>query len=162
MREWREGLGGSDTLTPTAFIDQEAGYPYVVAAAWLFCPQTFEYRGGVFLAGVRAETVDRWMEEFGGDVGRVEAMVNQTSLFDVFTNVAVDSYGEENLTRLAYAIGECWQGVLQRRYPERDIVVTVADEPDGAYGPTVSFAEAPCPGPGAGSVDAGRPGPPSA
>ncbi|GLU47150.1 hypothetical protein [Nocardiopsis ansamitocini] len=140
---WRERFGGSRTLTPTAYLDQEAAYPYVLAAAWLFCPETIEHRGGVFLAEAGTETADRWIAYFGGDVRRAESMVNTTSLFDVFTNVGVDSYGEENLRQLAYAIGECWQGLLPRRHPRHDIVVTVTDEQDGAYGPTVTFAQAP-------------------
>lgn len=141
VERWRADFGGSDSLTPTAYIDNENAYPFIVAAAWLFCPETFDYRGGVFLAEARRDTIDHWMAYFSGDIRRTESMVNQTHMFDVFTNVDVDSYGESNVLQLAYALGECWQGILLRRYPDRDIAVTVTDDADGAYGPTVTFAQ---------------------
>jgi hypothetical protein len=68
----------------------------------------------------------------------VEAMVNQTRLYDVFASNELDGH-DNDLAALALALGECWQGVLAARYPGRGVTVEVSGEEDGAYGPTATF-----------------------
>lgn len=53
-----------------------------------------------------------------------------------------DQLGEE-LPPFALALGECWQGILSARYPDREITVEVSDEKDGSYGPTMTFWTSP-------------------
>ncbi|MGW2566635.1 hypothetical protein [Streptomyces sp. NPDC001537] len=63
----------------------------------------------------------------------------------VFGNTSLtddDRLGEE-LPQLALALGECWQGVLSTRHPDREITVAVSDEEDGSYGPTLTFSTSP-------------------
>lgn len=67
--------------------------------------------------------------------------MNSVELWEVFGNTELgneDRLGEE-LPQLAVAIGECWQGVLSVRHPDRTVTVQVSDEDDGAYGPTITF-----------------------
>lgn len=139
VERWRSRFGAPASLTTVDFLDSEEAYPSVVAASWLFCPDTVEYRGGVFLTDAVPAAADRWIEHFDGEVVRGEQMANRTVLFDVFTNVDTDAHGERALCQLAAALGECWQGVLARRHPDLGIVVTLTDEPDGDYGPTLTF-----------------------
>ncbi|MGD6756200.1 hypothetical protein [Streptomyces sp. BH105] len=72
---------------------------------------------------------------------RVESVVNHVELWDTFINTPLtdDDRFREELPQLALALGECWQGVLSRRYPDRGITVHVSDEEDGSYGPTVTL-----------------------
>ena len=143
--EWRDEWQQPD-LSLDNYIDYQGGLPFVVAAAWLFCPETVEYRGAVFLKDRFDEAnVDDWFERLSGAAQRVEAMINRLELWGVFTNTDLageDSLGDE-LAQLALAIGECWQGVLSRRHSDRTVTVEVSDEEDGAYGPTVTFWTSP-------------------
>ncbi|ARF57515.1 hypothetical protein [Streptomyces gilvosporeus] len=141
FRQWRNDWGDEE-LSPYDYLDFGGGLRFVLAAAWLFCPETVEYRGGVFLKErFHQGTVDDWFTNLEGDRRRIELVVNHVELWDVFLNTPLtddDRLGEE-LPRLALALGECWQGVLSARYPDRDITVEVSDEEDGSYGPTVTF-----------------------
>jgi hypothetical protein len=139
--EWRDQWESAtpDVLTPIDYLDQQGAPAIVVAAGWLFCPETVEYRGCIFLAERFDEgNVDTWFRQLDGIASEVEAMVNQTKLFDLFSNADLDQSGQD-LDQLALAIGECWQGVLSVRYQDRDITVEVSDNEDGSYGPTVTF-----------------------
>lgn len=145
FRRWRTEWKDEE-LSPGDYLDHEGGLRFVLAAAWLFCPETVEYRGGVFLKERFSRgTVDDWFNNLGGDRQRIEAVVNHVELWATFGNTPLtddDRLGEE-LPQLALALGECWQGVLSARYPDREIAVEVSDEEDGSYGPTVTFWTAP-------------------
>ncbi|MEE6258205.1 hypothetical protein [Plantactinospora sonchi] len=134
--EWRSGWGESaSSWGPTDYLNQEAAVPAVVAAGWLFNPSTVGYRGGIFLRDrFDAATVDRWFSQFPDDPGRIEAVVNTVTLYDLFVNVDLDPY-EDGLPGLARDIAACWAGVLARRYPDRNVQVRTED----AYGPSVTF-----------------------
>ncbi|MFG2464898.1 hypothetical protein ACGFXB_05410 [Streptomyces canus] len=135
--EWKD-----EELTPANYLDFEGGLRFVLAAAWLFCPETVEYRGGVFLKDrFGQDNIDNWFTTLDGDRERIEAVANHVELWALFGNTpltADDHLGEE-LPQLALALGESWQGILSTRYPDREITVVVSDEEDGAYGPTVTF-----------------------
>ncbi|NUQ97739.1 MAG: hypothetical protein HOY79_14685 [Streptomyces sp.] len=139
--EWKD-----EELSPSNYLDYEGGLRFVLAAAWLFCPETVEYRGCVFLKeNFSQDTVDNWFTTLDRDRERIEAVVNQVRLWDVFINASRtgdEELGEE-LPQLALALGECWQGVLSARYPDREITVEVGDEEDGSYGPAVTFWTSP-------------------
>lgn len=145
FRRWRSDWKDEE-LAPENYLDFEGGLRFVLAAAWLFCPETVEYRGGVFLKErFGQDTVDEWFTNLGDDRRRIEAVTNHVELWDTFINTALtddDQLGEE-LPQLALALGECWQGVLSARYSDREITVEVSDEADGSYGPTVTFWTAP-------------------
>lgn len=145
FKRWRTDWK-NDELSPISYIDYEGGVPFVLAAAWLFCPETVEYRGGVFLKEqFREENVDNWFTNLGDDRERIEAVTNQVKLWDTFVNTPLTDENQlgEELPQLALALGECWQGVLSTRYPDLTIIVQVSDEEDGSYGPTVTFWSAP-------------------
>jgi hypothetical protein len=151
--KWRSAWQGPE-LKPRHYIDIEGGLRFVLAAAWLFCPETVEYRGCVFLKDrFGPANVDNWFRVLKGSTQHVEITVNAVELWEVFGNtdlVDENRFGEE-LPQLAMAIGECWQGVLSRRYPDRDVTVQVADEEDRAYGPTITFWTQPAGGPSPGA-----------
>ncbi|MFF7930954.1 hypothetical protein [Streptomyces sp. NPDC007940] len=139
--EWKD-----EGLTPANYLDFEGGLRFVLAAAWLFCPETVEYRGGVFLKErFGQENVDNWFTKLSDDRERVEAVTNQVKLWDTFVNTPLtdDDQLSEELPQLALALGECWQGVLSSRYPDLEVTVEVSDEEDGTYGPTVTFWTSP-------------------
>jgi hypothetical protein len=112
-------------MTPLDYIDEQKGLGCVVAAAWLFCPETIEYRDCIFLKS-----------RF--DQGNVDTWFAQTRLYDVFASYEFDGH-DGDLTALALAVGECWQGVLAARYGRREVTVEVSGEEDGTYGPAITF-----------------------
>lgn len=142
---WRTDWKDED-LSPDNYLDFEGGLRFVLAAAWLFCPETVEYRGCVFLKERFSQgTVDDWFTNLGDDRRRIEVVVNHVELWGTSGNTPLtddDRLGEE-LPQLALALGECWQGVLSARYPDREITVEVSGEEDGSYGPTVTFWTSP-------------------
>ncbi|GAA3815229.1 hypothetical protein GCM10022403_056020 [Streptomyces coacervatus] len=88
FRRWRAEWKDEE-LSPSNYLDFEGGLRFVLAAAWLFCPETVEYRGCVFLKENFCQgTVDNWFTSLGDDRGRIEAVVNQVSLRDVFINTS--------------------------------------------------------------------------
>lgn len=145
FKRWRTEWKSED-LGPDNYLDFEGGLRFVLAAAWLFCPETVEYRECVFLKDrFNQGTVDDWFTNLDGDRHRVEAVVNHVELWGTFGNTPLtddDQLGEE-LPQLALALGESWQGILSSRYPDLEITVEVSDEEDGSYGPTVTFWTSP-------------------
>ncbi|MEU6327884.1 hypothetical protein ABZ851_11445 [Streptomyces sp. NPDC047049] len=141
FRRWRTDWK-EEELSPDNYLDFEGGLRFALAAAWLFCPETVDYRGCVFLKeNFRQNIVDDWFTRLEGDGRRIELVVNHVELWDMFSNTPLtdnDQLGED-LPQLALALGECWQGVVSARYPDREITVEVSDEEDGSYGPTVTF-----------------------
>ncbi|KWT62479.1 hypothetical protein ADL21_07815 [Streptomyces albus subsp. albus] len=139
--EWKD-----EGLSPDNYLDFEGGLRFVLAAAWLFCPETVEYRGCVFLKDNFSQgTVDDWFTNLEDDRRRIELVANHVELWSIFSNTPLtddDQLGDE-LPQLALALGECWQGVLSARYPDREITVEVSGEGDGSYGPTVTFWTSP-------------------
>jgi hypothetical protein len=141
FRRWRSEWQDPDLL-PHNYIDFQGGLPFALAAAWLFCPETVEYQACTFLKHrFDKSNVDEWFTVLGGATQQVEAKVNHVELWGMFanTNLTDENQLGEELPQLAIAIGECWQGVLSARYPDRTVTVEVSDEEDGAYGPTVTF-----------------------
>jgi hypothetical protein len=139
--EWRRRWQGPsvDTMTPVNYLDEQGAVRFVIASAWLFCPETTEYRGCIFLReGFDQEIIDNWFTHFDGEQEPIEAVVNQAKLYDLFGNTDLDPYADD-LVSLAQAVGECWQGVLSSRYPGRGVTVEYSGDADGAYGPTVTF-----------------------
>lgn len=135
VREWALSTMGDDDVDPIDYLDQEAGPGFAVAAAWLFCPETVEYRGGVFLRRrFTPENVDAWLAEHSLLVTQVT--VNLTKLWMVFGGRGdLSAYDDQ----LLWALGECWHAVIQRRHPEHRIFVSVdADEEEVSYGPSIT------------------------
>lgn len=142
---WRDSWGETaKSWTVTDYLNQDFALPAVIAAGRLFNPDTVEYRGGVFLTDrFESSTVDKWIEQIPDGIGRVEAVVNQVSLFDFFANCNISPF-EDDLARLAVDIAACWSGVLTPRYPTRVIHVRTDDgRTNDSYGPSVSFWTAP-------------------
>lgn len=139
--EWRQGWEpGGASFSPMNYFIEESAVPALIMAAWVFCPETVTYREGVFLAERFDEAnVDTWLSASDHDVAVAERKTNAIVLYDLFGSVDLDPYSDEDLQGLADSIGECWRGVLGRRYPERKITVQVSGEAEGAYGPTVTF-----------------------
>ena len=141
--QWRSQWTGPTAadMSPYDYINEQGGLRFAIAGAWVFCPETTEYRGCIVLSErFNAENVDTWLEYFHGNVRDVEAMVNQTHLDDVLGTGESDEIDDEDVAQLALAIGECWQGVISARYPDRDMTVIVSGDEDGSRGPTVTFS----------------------
>lgn len=141
--EWRSQWVGPSAadMSPSDYINEQSGLRFLITAAWVFCPETTEYRGCIVLSDrFNADNVDTWLEHLGGSISDVEAMVNQTHIDEAFGTGDADVIEDQDAAQLALAIGECWQGVISARYPDRDITVTVSGNEDGSYGPTVTFS----------------------
>lgn len=141
VRAWSwEMLGGADEGDPVDYLAQEGGVEFTIAAAWLFCPDTVEYRGGIFLKKrfIR-ENVDDWLETT--DIISTQSVVNSTKIWSLFGDVESSAFEDESEFQLASAVGECWDGVLSKRYPDRRMRVHVNLDVDegSSVGPSVTF-----------------------
>ncbi|MGX1759323.1 hypothetical protein ACWIG5_20805 [Streptomyces lydicus] len=56
FRRWRADWKDEE-LSPDNYLDFEGGLRFVLAAAWLFCPETVDYRGCVFSRRTSARTL---------------------------------------------------------------------------------------------------------
>ncbi|SIN33899.1 hypothetical protein [Micromonospora cremea] len=137
VKEWVDGWGSFDH---GSFVLVNTTVAEAVVLADILWPRFVEYRGGVFL-GFRfdAEGVDTWLAELDGDVPRVESMINHLHLWDIMNPAGDAEYVA--LSALAPRIAEAWRAALLLRLPDRDFVVTVADDPED-YGPTLYLASA--------------------
>ncbi|MFD9204793.1 hypothetical protein ACFVZM_00740 [Streptomyces sioyaensis] len=78
FRQWRTDWKDED-LSPDNYLDFEGGLRFVLAAAWLFCPETVQYRGCVILKERFSQgTVDDWFTNLGDDRRRIEAAAKIT------------------------------------------------------------------------------------
>ncbi|GAA3730840.1 hypothetical protein HDA32_005591 [Spinactinospora alkalitolerans] len=139
--EWaREALGDPNWGDPLNFLDQDEGVKFVIASSWLFCPETVEYRGGIFIKRRFSESnVDQWLSEH--DIVSTQATVNLTAMWSLFVNADSPAFDDMDERELTAALGECWNGVLKQRYPQHNIVVSVdLDEEDqSSRGPSVTL-----------------------
>lgn len=98
-----------------------------------------EYRGCLIRRAVfDTNSVDTWLAQTNGDVSAVETVVNHVHLYDL-----VDVYDDSQLGELealARRLAEVWRGLLAVRYPDRELEVSFASEPD-EYGPTLSIRQ---------------------
>lgn len=124
IRQWLADVWGAcDGVAPEDYLDQAGAPEIVIAASWLFCPETVEYRGGIFLASrFRAENVDMWLD--GHDLVRTQATVNLVFIWSLFDNAESPALDAMDEVQLAQAMAECWYGVLVQRYPGHDIRVS--------------------------------------
>jgi hypothetical protein len=135
----RERYGEGFHADPVDFLDQDAGVAFAVAAAWLFCPETVEYRDGIFLRRrFFPGNVDTWLETH--DLTATQVIVNLTEIWALFTNAQSDVFDDQDENALASALAECWYGVIQQRHPDHRIHVSVDLDEEGtsAVGPTVT------------------------
>ncbi|GAB3476055.1 hypothetical protein [Nocardiopsis coralliicola] len=140
VHAWKAEKCIAGEVSPLDFLDSEAGFQNAIAAAWLFCPGTVHHRGGVFLAERVPKAADYWIDRCAPDLGAAESNANRLALFDVFSSVGFTDDLDFPLQQLAAAVAECWQALLDRRHPRHSLSVSLRDEADGAYGPTVTFS----------------------
>jgi hypothetical protein len=140
-REWERATRGEDVeADPVHYLDQDAGVAFAVAASWLFCPETVEYRGGIFLKRrFSAANVDHWLEDH--DLVTTQATVNLTEIWTLFDHAESPVFDDLDELSLVSALGECWYGILRRRYPAHDIRVSVDLDEQGTApkGPSLTL-----------------------
>src|SRR5690606_3377913 len=87
VRKWAERtLGSAEGVDPVDHLDQAPALDAAIAASWLFCPETVEYRGGIFLKRrFSSANVDRRLEEH--DLKTTQATVNLQYLGSLFPHV---------------------------------------------------------------------------
>ena len=135
-----EGWIAGEVADPRAFLLANVTVGEAAALSLLFWPSFTEYRDCVFLDFLFDRPgVERWLDELNGDRSAVEKVVNHVHLWDVFAPKSEVEYVV--LSEIAPRIGEMWLGALRREFPEREFVISIANE--GAdYGPTISFHSA--------------------
>ncbi len=102
----------------------------------LASPTLIEVRGCVLLARkYDTENFDLWWIELGGDVPRIESVINHIHLWDEFP----DQDDDQALSDLLRVIERGWREVLAKTFPERTFDVVIGDDPED-YGPTVTFS----------------------
>lgn len=132
-----EGWISGEVADPRAFLQANVTVGEAAALSLLFWPAFTEYRDCVFLDFLFDRPgVDRWFDELKGDKSAVESVVNHVHLWDVFAPKSDAEYVV--LSEIAPRIGEMWLAALRREFPDREFVISVADE-SADYGPTISF-----------------------
>ncbi len=133
----------SSRFTPLSFANTAVGVPYVIAAQWLYVPQFFEYRGGLFsvvgpggLIGDSLEVVDSWYETYEGNIATLERASNSLTFWDLFGNVDVEPY-DRDLSELAKVTARAWDAFLRTEIPDVSFEVEVLDGDE--YGPQITF-----------------------
>ncbi|WP_152522999.1 hypothetical protein [Nocardiopsis potens] len=131
VRKWAERtIGSADGVDPVDYLDQASALDAAIAAAWLFCPETVEYRGGIFLKRRFSSTnVDRWLEEH--DLKTTQATVNLQYIGDLYPHVEFAESDDADDIQLLYALAECWYAVCTVRHPGRRIHVSTDEDADG-------------------------------
>jgi len=117
----------------------QGGGELAVAFSALYWPEFVEVEGCVLLRE-RYEPVNfrEWKEEFGGDLSRVEGIVNHVHLWDLFQpdEASVPERAIESLGRI---LSCTWQCALRQQFPGREFDVRFVED-DSEYGPTISFS----------------------
>lgn len=99
------------------------------SASRLFWPALREHGGGVFLADwFDASLFDEWMAKLGGDVSRVEHVMNRR-----WVNQLVHDTGDmpaEHLHHLGRIIAECWRARLDKTCGagHHEVLLTFSEE----------------------------------
>lgn len=86
------------------------------------------------------DTFAGWWAHIPGETTSVEAVMNHVHLYDLVDDT-VDEADLPLLEAAAERIAEAWRLALADQLPDRELVVTVATEPD-EYGPTVTCTQA--------------------
>lgn len=119
-----------------------SGAAAAIAFAGLFWPRFVEVRGCVLLAEhFDAASFERWWEQLDGDRPAIEATINHLHLWDVFDPEA-DGVPPAGMRWLAAVLARTWRAALDEQFPDRELTVSVSDEPDD-YGPTLVVASLP-------------------
>jgi hypothetical protein len=142
LDEWKLANGGH--FAPSSYLSVPEGIEFVIASQWLYVPDFFEYRGGVFVSGLpqgltdeRRIGLDKMFLDFGGRVASVESLANLLEFWLIFGMSDIEAYYDE-IEQTARSVRESWEALLKARYPTREFNVYFRnDDPD--VGPLVSF-----------------------
>ncbi|UUW92467.1 hypothetical protein [Pimelobacter simplex] len=110
--------------------------PSMMALALTFAfPRFVEHRGAVLLeSAYDEEAVEAWFQQLDGDAVAVELVMNHIHLWDVFApSTAFEAETELLLAPLATS----WGAALRAAFPTRTF--RVLTDPDGDYGPELTF-----------------------
>jgi hypothetical protein len=100
-------------------------------------PEWIEERGCVLRkAAFSPANFEEWWETTGGDVVRVEAVINHVHLWDLLPATGEGDFGE--LWELGEVMVVAWKAGLAQAFPDRAFDVVLSDD----YGPTVSVVSA--------------------
>jgi hypothetical protein len=148
LSELRRINGGS--YPPGIRLSEPEGFEFIAVAQWLYVPEFFEYRGGVFVSGLplgfteqRRKYIDNSLEHFDGNLEPVENLANLIELRDIFIEVDLDIYYDD-MVQVGRSVRDSWEALLKARFPDRDFYVHFSDD-DPEAGPLVTFHTI-CPG----------------
>lgn len=133
FRQWDAEHGGGWSLVQ--YLHEGVPLLSLCAVAELLVPELVLDRGCLVLALRHdADGLDRWLEQTGGDVRAVEAVVNEVHLWDVVGDGDVEA-ASGLLEDLARRMAGAWEHAASVRFPQRRARAIVTDE----YGPTVTL-----------------------
>ncbi|WP_269854292.1 hypothetical protein [Streptomyces sp. RPT161] len=135
IRSWVEGVRGD--VDSIDFLTQHSSLAVWLAAAQVFWPDFKEVGGCVLWSRVYNENnFETWREHLNGDLGRIEATLNQLKLWQV---IDCEDTAEDNraLQGVAEALSRCWSAALMNSFPDKRFDVRVVNTDDG---PIVTFS----------------------
>jgi hypothetical protein len=121
------------------FLDTKADFELAAAFSKLFWPDFIEVDGCVLLA----EHYDRtsfqaWVEELNGEPQTLEAVINETHVYDLFNNSVGRTPAPAIFEWLGQVLLKTWACCLRECFPSKRFEFRYATEPY-EYGPTLTF-----------------------
>jgi hypothetical protein len=137
LESWKTEDGGP--VTPISYLGNEDGAHAVIASRWLYVPNFFEYRGGVFRSALpegiserQRGIIDDLFDNHGGDVSVVERAANRLVLEEVF-GVGDPAAIRADLVQMAESIKHGWSVFVHKSFPGRRFRVESHDDERGRW-----------------------------
>jgi hypothetical protein len=131
---------------PWEAIHDQGGVDLALAFARLFWP-VFVERDGCVLLGHRAsdEAVSEGLQQAGGDLRKVEELLNRVSLRELMP-IEDSPQEDEMFMEVGRTMQRCWTAALAEQFPGREFVVELLGWEEDWHGPTLYLKSAPRPG----------------
>jgi hypothetical protein len=108
----------------------------------LFWPDFVEIEGCILLSEhYEAQNFEQWKAELKGERAKIELVLNEVNVYDLFIRPADNEPGLDLYEYMAKMLLKSWRCALHDTFPNKHFKFVSADEPD-AYGPTLSFYQA--------------------
>lgn len=133
-REWSERVGGWDLRQ---YVVNNIEIADVAAMSAVFWPGFVERAGAVFVDFLFDEaSYTQWFAETGGDIQKIEKVLNHLHLWDIFDPKSDQEY--KAVSELSWKFANAWHASACNAFPTRQFSVEVSNEP-GDYGPTITL-----------------------
>lgn len=148
-KDWSEVIVGlrkfqSDFNNPGLnlrdFVKYKSDFDLAFAFCKLFFPDFVQVEGCVLLTDAHdPATFDAWKNKLNGRTQDIEATLNHTHIYDLFSDSGDDAeVSLEIFEEIGKYIAKSWVIALKEAFPEKQFDIHFSSGPDD-YGPTITF-----------------------